>query len=295
MINYRSIQNLNETIIRNLRRIPPGIEVIAGVHRSGQLAANIIGAHLNLPVISYRNLRETPWIYAGYRSFVVPEDQEDYLSTPRKVLVVEDAVTSGQTLLSEKVKYDYCKDDLPKHDLTYLAVYPAGKDIDGIDISLEVVPGPRMFEWNWLNHGYMIRGCVSIDGLLCHAPSEAQMDEAQGGNQYKAFIDTAQPLHVPKRGLLYIVTSRMLKWKTPTKLWLKRHKITYGQIHMMPVASTDSRHKYGAAKYKAEMYQHLKGDTELFFEANPEHAATIFETTKRPVYCTSTKELLQDG
>jgi uncharacterized HAD superfamily protein len=286
---------LNETIIRNLHKIPTGTEVIAGVHRSGQLAAQIIGAHLNLPVISYRNLRETSWIYAGYRSFIETEEQEDYLSKPRKVLVVEDAVTSGQTLLSEKVKYDYCKENLPDHKLTYLAVYPAYAAIDGIDISLEVVPGPRLFEWNWLNHGYMIRGCVSIDGLLCQAPTEAQMDESEGGQQYKAFVDTAKPLHVPKRRLLYIVTSRMLKWKTPTKLWLKRNKITYGQLHMMPVSSATSRHQYGAAKYKAEMYQHLKGDTELFFEANPEHAAEIFKTTKRPVYCTSTKELLQDG
>jgi uncharacterized HAD superfamily protein len=293
LINYRTIADLNQLIHENVYKLPPGIEVVAGVHRSGLLAANILAAHLNLPVISFRNLWETSWIYAGYRSYLDETDQNTYLDAPRKVLVVEDATNSGATLHREQTKYQRNFQGRKPHDLTYLTIYPAEKDIQGIDMHFEVLPGPRMFEWNWLNHHLMGRSCVDIDGVLCHDPDEHHdYDEHVSGKQYRKFIETAKPLFIPKRKIARIVTSRLTKWRQLTEEWLTKHGVEYGSLSMMPCKDPEERKEYGHAKFKAECYTESP-ECPVFFESDPEQAQEIFDRTGRPVFCVATKKLLQ--
>lgn len=48
-MNYRSIKDLNETILRELHVIPRDIDLIVGVPRSGMMPANLMALYLNLP------------------------------------------------------------------------------------------------------------------------------------------------------------------------------------------------------------------------------------------------------
>jgi len=296
VIHYRTVADLNWTIRNNLHKVPGGTEVIAGVHRSGQLAAQILGAHLNLPVISFRNLRETHWIYAGYRSYIEAEEQDEYLRKIRKVLVVDDANTSGQTMITERQLFEKAAEEkrLPAHSVTYMSIYPAAAKVPGIDLHMEVVPGPRIFEWNWVNHSLLAKSCVDMDGVLCHDPSPAEWDEPDGAKQYQAFMKTARPLFLPKRGLRHVVTSRLEKWRDLTVDWFRKHHFDYGNLHMMPVDSPEARDAYGRAKWKAEVYSHLS-ETKLFFESDREEAMEIYARTGRPVFCVGTREMFQDG
>ena len=48
-MNYRSIKDLNNTILKNLHTIPRDFDLVVGVPRSGMLPANLIALYLNLP------------------------------------------------------------------------------------------------------------------------------------------------------------------------------------------------------------------------------------------------------
>jgi len=48
-MNYRSINDLNNTILKQLHLIPRDIDLVVGVPRSGMLPANLLALYLNLP------------------------------------------------------------------------------------------------------------------------------------------------------------------------------------------------------------------------------------------------------
>ena len=49
-MNYRSVADLNRSIVSWLPSLPGDIELIVGVPRSGLLAANLLALHRNLPL-----------------------------------------------------------------------------------------------------------------------------------------------------------------------------------------------------------------------------------------------------
>ncbi len=288
MINYRSIQDLNRVIQDNLHKIPRGTEVIAGVHRSGHLAALLMGAQLNIPVISLRSLCETDWVYTGHRGFIEPEDQEVFLQTPRKVLVVEDASTSGTTLLKEQGRVAM-SEKAARHKLTYLSIYPAVEDVSGVDMFFELVPSPRLWEWNWLNHGMMGRGCVSLEGILCRSHTDV---EEYDETKMRRFAQSVAPLHKPTRVITDLVSTRLKQFQAATDRWLENHGIRVSNLHMAPFETRSEKWNVGTDRFKASIYMNLP-DAQIFFEGNPDDAAKIFYKTNRPVFCVTTKTLYQ--
>ena len=48
-MNYRSIADLNHTILKQLHMLPRDFDLVVGVPRSGMLPANLIALYLNLP------------------------------------------------------------------------------------------------------------------------------------------------------------------------------------------------------------------------------------------------------
>ena len=66
-MNYRSINDLNKTIIDNLYLLPRDIDLIVGVPRSGLLAANLLALYLNLPMTDVKGLLEGRTISSGKR------------------------------------------------------------------------------------------------------------------------------------------------------------------------------------------------------------------------------------
>lgn len=52
-MNFRTINDLNNLISKNLDKIPKDIDLIVGVPRSGLFVANLIALYLNLPLTDF--------------------------------------------------------------------------------------------------------------------------------------------------------------------------------------------------------------------------------------------------
>ena len=57
-MNFRTFGDLNRTIFSHIHTLPKDIDVVAGIPRSGLLAANIIALYLNLPLTDIDSLSE---------------------------------------------------------------------------------------------------------------------------------------------------------------------------------------------------------------------------------------------
>ncbi len=117
-MNYRSIASLNRQIIHWMSRLPREITVVAGIPRSGLLAANILALHRNLPLTDVDGLIDGKLIRTGERYGKVSSGST--LSTRQTVLVLDDSVASGNQINQVKAKIVAAR---LSHTIYYGAVY----------------------------------------------------------------------------------------------------------------------------------------------------------------------------
>lgn len=277
-MNYRSIADLANTIRSNLTKIPRDVDLVVGIPRSGMLAANMIALNRNLTLCDVDAFSGDRLLQHGStRSTHTPHIQTP--SEASHILIVDDSVYSGKTLqgIKNRIKAHH-----RTQRLTYAAVYSAATSVEPVDISLEVVKPPRVFEWNLMHRPALINWCLDIDGLLCVDPTWQQNDD---GDKYIDFLLNASPLSLPTRPVGHLVTSRLEKYRRETETWLRRHGIEYRQLHMIDLPDADTRRRLGChAEYKAKVYRSLKKTT-LFVESEPHQAASISTRSGKPVIC----------
>lgn len=275
-MNYRSVADLTRCIVTNSRRIPGDIEVVVGIPRSGLLAANLVALQRNLPLADIDGLLEGRLLASGGR--LTSEGRRDYLSSSRRVLVVDDSILSARTMLAAKKQLEVAM--LP-HRYVFMAVYAVAEGTSAIDLWLEEVPEPRMFEWNILHHPLLSRCCVDIDGVLCSDPSSQENDD---GPMYAHFLANAEPLFTPKFKIGYLVTSRLEKYRQQTEHWLHAHGIRYDHLVMLDLPTKEARlASRSHAAFKAAVYG--KTNTLLFIESSAAQAQEISGRTGRPAFC----------
>lgn len=282
-INYRTIAQMNDVIRAYLPKLPWIPEVICGIHKSGMLAASLFSAHLNVPVLPFRALQaNTTWVYAGARSFIPSEEQHTYLAASRKILVVEDAATTGDTIRAEQRSLDL--EQLPSHKLFYVVVYGTKPKFGEVHDVIEVVEQKRLFEWNWNNHTILKLSAVAMEGLLCHPP-----EPGLSTPEYVDYVKNAKPFILPRKGVGVIVSGRSEKFRQDTVQWLKRHGVKFGNL-VMPTANIGE--PQNALTFKKLQYSKLT-DMAMFVEPDHEAAMLIHGFTNRPVLSVSTGQLLQ--
>lgn len=273
-MNYRSISELNRDILAWVPELSRDIDVIAGIPRSGLLVANILGLHLNLPITDIDGLIEGKLLSSGRR----PLKDRNQLAEGSKILVVDDSVHSGYQM--SKVQEKINKHDLP-YTISYGAVYVQPDSFDNIDAFKEVLPMPRVFEWNLFHHPFMKSACVDIDGVLCRDPSEEENDD---GNKYRHFISSVKPNIIPTQKIGWLVTCRLEKYRELTEEWLRRNNIVYDNLIMMDFHTREERISAGNhGKYKANVYDKVKAD--LFIESSTSQAKEIAKISGKPVIC----------
>ena len=282
-MNYKSIKNMNTDTCRLAESLPRDIDLVAGIPRSGLLAANLLCLHLDVPMVDIDGLCEGRLFDTGSRF-----DGRDSLDEFDSVLVVDDSVLTGGQMTETRDRL--ASHDFP-FDVAYAAVYVSPEGHQHVDYWGEVVPAPRIFEWNVLHHTKLSKFCVDIDGVLCRDPTPAENDD---GDNYREFLATVEPNFVPKRRIGSLVTSRLERYRPETERWLADHGIEYDQLVMMDVPDMETRRKQGNhGEYKADVYDST--DAELFIESDPKQAAEIRRRTNRPVYCYETNEMLNPG
>ena len=287
-MEYRTVAQLDDAVVSWLAALPRDIDIVAGIPRSGLLVANLLALHLNVPMTDVAGLIEGRVIQSGARFKGM--DSRQFLSKPRHVLVVDDSLCSGSAM--RKVQADLAAAALP-HRLTFAAVYMAPEaSLDGdVDLYREIVPMPRVFEWNLMHGTVLANSCMDIDGVLCLDPTNEENDD---GEEYLRFLRNTPALLLPTSAVGWLVTSRLEKYRTQTEEWLARHKVQFGELRMMQYPDMAARRAARAyARFKADIY--VETGAWLFIESSAELSVQIAQLSGRSVFCTETREMLKPG
>lgn len=287
MLNYKSISDLSAIISVNLSCLPTDIDLVVGVPRSGMLPASIISLYRNIPftdVYSYADNR-----YLKYGSTRKIKKLLELCSDAEHILIVDDSISTGESLKKIKDIIDYCSH---KKKVTYCCIYGVDKISSFSDFIFEIVPLPRVFEWNIFHHSVINTTCFDIDGVLCEDPTQEQNDD---GSRYKDFILNAKPLFVPTQKIRCLVTSRLEKYRNETIQWLKMHNIKYDKLHMLDLPDAETRRRLGIhSKFKASIYSKDIASN-LFIESELKQAIDIANRSGKSVFCTENMTMVFPG
>ncbi|WP_462380527.1 phosphoribosyltransferase family protein [Pseudomonas sp. Marseille-QA0892] len=286
-MNYRSVNDLARLVSQHASQLPRDIEVVVGVPRSGMLAASIIALKANLPLTDlYSFIRNDELKKGSTRSYklghlVHPQEA-------RKILLVDDSVASGNSL--KKALADL--KSVYTGEVVTLAAFVQSDSRSLVDLHLEMVPQPRVFEWNIMHHPCLANACFDIDGVLCVDPTS---DENDDGPKYIEFLERTLPMTIPSVKVKHVVTSRLEKYRPQTEAWLARHGVQYEQLHMIDLPTAAERRRLNMHhKFKAKVYRSDPQAT-LFVESEPRQALEIMRAANKPVYCTENNVMYTPG
>lgn len=282
-MNYRSISDLSYTIRNNLYKLPENIDLIIGVPRSGMMVANILALFLNIKITDLSSyIADTPLRHGHTRIIRFPALLKP--SDAKNVLIIDDSIDSGKSL--DRTRSVIA--DLYNQKKIYCAVYSTEKASRKVDIFFEIVPQPRIFEWNVMHRPFLEKCCLDIDGVLCFDPTDVENDD---GINYINFLRHARALIVPSYRIGHLVTSRLEKYRNETEQWLNTHNVIYNQLHMLDLPDAQTRRQLGChAAFKAEIFRSLK-EAELFIESEANQAIEIAKLSGKTVLCTATQKM----
>lgn len=283
-MNYRSLADMNAAIVCGMARLPPALDLVVGVPRSGLLPANLLCLALNVPMADLEGYCAGRVLSTGRTR--QRDTVKDRAPRERQVVVVDDSIYSGAAMRSARAAIDAAG---LGDEVTFVAVYGNSAGHPDVDLVLEAVPQPRFFQWNVMHHDILQHACVDIDGVLCVDPTDTENDD---GTNYDRFLREATPLWRPTRPIGRLVTSRLEKYRPQTEEWLRRQGIDYGQLHMLDLPSRAERLRLGAhGRFKAEVY--ARGDALLFIESSHDQAVEIATSSGKPVLCACCFEYLR--
>ncbi|ERM81226.1 hypothetical protein P872_09025 [Rhodonellum psychrophilum GCM71 = DSM 17998] len=276
---YRNISDLNQIILKSLSILPRDFDLIVGIPRSGMLPANLLALYLNKPYTDLSSFINGHIYKAGARG------QFYNIKDFKKILIVDDSVASGSAI--KKCK-ESLKDIGDNFTLSFCAIYVIPGKENLVDYHFEVVPLPRYFQWNVLNHYFLEKSCFDIDGVLCVDPTEDLNDD---GPKYIDFVLNAAPLFIPEVKIGTIVTSRLEKYRKETETWLANNNVKYNDLVMLDLPNKEARQKANNhAAHKAKTY--ASSGYVLFVESSLSQAIEINRITKKPVLCTENFEMI---
>ena len=271
-MHFRSVTDLSQCIVRNMHRLPPDIDLVVGVPRSGILAGSIVALAINSKLADIDAFVEDRIYKTGQTRGVRGESDRPI----KTVLVVDDSANEGTAMREARRKLEPLAE---RFAIYYCVVYGTAATMPGIDVVLEPVPQPRLFEWNFMHSTMLQHCCVDIDGVLCLDPTE---DENDDGHRYLEFLASARPHYTPTHRIGWLVTSRLEKYRAQTEQWLASRGIQYDQLVMLDLASKEERIRTNAhSRHKAEFYR--SSAALLFIESEDQQAHTICESSSKPV------------
>lgn len=286
-MNYRSVSDLSTLTNRFASKVPGDIDLVVGIPRSGMLVASIVALKLNLPLTDLYSFERNDELKKGHtRTY-----KHDALRLPqqaRKILLVDDSIASGGSMREavEKVRGVY------GGEVVTMVAFAQRNNVEAVDLYLETVEQPRVFEWNIMHHQLIAHACLDIDGVLCVDPTHAQNDD---GANYLGFLEHAKPLFIPSVEVKHLVTSRLEKYRAETESWLQRHGVRYQHLHMLDLPSAAERRRLNMHRqFKADVYR-SDPHAILFIENEEYQAREIMRLTGKPVFCLETNEMYTAG
>lgn len=288
-MKYITISDLSNTIRKNIWKVPHDIDFVIGIPRSGMIAASIISSYLNVPLIDINGFLNGIKPYGGNRLKFYKTKNTN------KVLVIDDTISSGMSMLNTKDKLKKYND---KYNFIYSAIYLEaldGKNV--IDFYFENIENYRkenfcnwiIYEWNIFHHypQFMEKCLYDIDGVFNIEPPDERNEK-----EYLNYIQNATPLFIPSSKIGGIMTYRLIKNKEITENWLRDNGIQYNELLMFNANSWEERNNSGITSemYKGNYYKD-NSNYQLFIESSDYQAKRIAEISNKPVYCVDTNKM----
>ena len=284
-LQYKSFEDLSKDTLLLASRVPADVDIVAGVPRSGLLAANLLALFLNKPLADIDGLLEGRILSSGQRTSFLFSSASPSPDRPPKILVVDDSVAKGLAIqaVREKIRQSNISGSF-----IYGAVYVCPGAAHHVDYYARVVPRPRLFEWNLLHHAYLNHCCVEIEGVLCRNPT---MEERNNESRSRHFIEHATPNILTSFEVGCLVTTRPEQYRQQTEAWLARHGIRYRRLLMAGNAEGVGQTQIETSSaWKADVYRNEK--YLLFIENDRWVAEAIARRTGKKVYCVGAGEMI---
>lgn len=264
----------NERLVRDtlslIPRLPPDLSAIAGVARSGLYPATILALHLHLPLLS---LTREGLVDVGHGWRLIGHRQQQ-----GKTLVIDDTTFKGGSLIHSR---QIVAEHHPEIEALFAVVYKNPNSAATPDLHACDLPDPHLLEWNFPNSVYTTMAAYDFDGVLCRNPAPHEDDD---GPNYLQFLETAEPLLLPRKGQLrLIVTARLEKYREPTQAWLARWNVQPQRLIMGPWSDQAERSRSNVAAWKAKKV--ASGGVRLYVESEPPLAKAIAELSGVPTLC----------
>lgn len=272
---YTTVEQFKNDCVAFARQLPP-VRAVAGVPRSGLLAASLIALELNCPLIPLNSLTE-----GAIPDLPVPRRGRGLRGkTSGLIIVVDDSCNSGRTFKQIRPML---------HSDVKLAAIDGNMTADFYfrEIDREV---HQSYEWTLFHDDNCEFTLTDMDGVLC--------DDWWGGcedenlDAYLEFLESVKPKRIPSYPLLGIVTNRLEKHRLETERWLERYGIQYQRLIMSPhQAHRERDHANDAALLKSSAYKAFD-QARLFVESCDKQSRNIFGITQRPVLSFTENRLL---
>lgn len=271
---YKSINDMNDAILRGLEKFPTDADLVVGIPRSGLLAGNMISLYLNLPLTDLKGLGERRLLGNGKRP--LPGSSERVFQDARKIIVVDDCVSRGTEMLKTKKlieEWGYAD------RVVYATVFCFPERPDIADINLEIIPRPMCFQWSCMHTPEISSNCVDLDGLLA---SRIDPEAAKTRESYLEQVRIANPIFTPTIEIGCIFAHRPDFSREATEIWLSQNRIRYKRLVLLPneVFENPDGHakmcEVFSSIFQEEQYRlYLSGDDRV--------SAEVAEHTGKPV------------
>jgi adenine/guanine phosphoribosyltransferase-like PRPP-binding protein len=262
--------------------LPPGIDAVAGVARSGMIPAAQLAAMLHLPLYAVR----LEWSHttsgmvsvgSGWRFKDAPDGE------PRKMLVVDDTASGGASMAKAVA---LAAAYFPDAEIVRAAIYSSSQGSQGLDYLAVRLDGPHYLQWNLFN-GINVEGvAIDFDGVLCDDFPLADCDD---GPRYAAALAARKPLHLPRRRPVdAIITARREQHRAATEAWLARWGVRLsqpGRLIMYAGHEDIAADPEKVSAWKAEQLKALQPGVRMMIESDPEQALAIAAASGVPVLC----------
>jgi len=279
-MNFVSCQQLLADIRAWSQRLPADIVAVAGVPRSGVLAAAHLALERNIHLVTLDDLERglTPWRSPLRRGVAA--------QSSGMVLVLDDTLHSGGTLTAVRRRL------ARRNDVKYGAMYYTEWLPEVMDFGYRQLSQPRCFEWNLFHSDHLGRAGVDLDGVLCADWLGVEDDAGHGQAEYLRHVESATPLRLPTYPVMAVVTSRLEKYRPQTIGWLRRHGVLFRELVMSPHPTASARRAAGDHGRRKALWYGRRTEAGLFVESDRRQAEEIARLTARPVLCTDGMQLI---
>ncbi|KGO31622.1 phosphoribosyltransferase [Oenococcus alcoholitolerans] len=214
---YRTIDDLNTLIKENLARLQSyNFDLIVGLPRRGMIPATLIGLFLNKPVVSFNELNANlASEKIGYR---LQESSARFPKSYQNILLVDDSTDEGTVFAQALQKLD----NQTAEKVTTLSVYATNKGGKLVDLHLETLEEPKLYEWNILHKKAVLAdAAIRFEGIIAT----------------NALTGDWIPITLPSYPVKVIYTNWIEKYRPQIESFLTDNGVVYQKLEMGVVSA----------------------------------------------------------